>query len=149
MNKITKEYVESILAASTIKDLKWDGKTTVVSATLPNGFTILEHSSCVSPENYDHEIGKNIALKRIADKIWELEGYLLQEKLHLLQSPEVLYMNKSIRCLALELPEPVWDDVKKAWNDVNEKFYVRSETSSGTTILGSKIIGEFGTKLEK
>jgi len=32
--------------------------------------------------------------------------------------------------------------------NVDSKFYVKSETSSGTTILGSKIIGEFGVKLK-
>ena len=32
-------------------------KTTVVRAVLRNGFEIVESSSCVSPENYDEELG--------------------------------------------------------------------------------------------
>lgn len=75
---VTQEMVDSILAASTIEDVKMGAKTTVVSATLPNGFVIVQSSSCVDPENYDHKLGKEICLKRIKDKIWEFEGYYLQ-----------------------------------------------------------------------
>lgn len=55
-----------------------DNKTTVVHAVLKNGFTITESSSCVDPENYSKEIGVNICMERIADKIWELLGFMLQ-----------------------------------------------------------------------
>lgn len=54
------------------------GKTTVVRATLRNGFTIVEASSCVSPENYDEKMGADICLGHIKDKIWMLLGFLLQ-----------------------------------------------------------------------
>lgn len=80
-NSITKEHVDSILAASQVESVKLGPKTTVVQLTLPNGFTITETSSCVDPENYNHDLGVEIASKRCAEKIWMLEGYLLQEKL--------------------------------------------------------------------
>ena len=53
-------------------------KTTVVRAVLKNGFEIVESSSCVSPENYDEIVGREICPKKIRDKIWELLGFLLQ-----------------------------------------------------------------------
>lgn len=57
-------------------------KCTIVSCKLPNGFVIVESSACVSPENYNEKIGVDICLDKIADKIWELEGYLLQNQLY-------------------------------------------------------------------
>ena len=53
-------------------------KTTVVRAVLRNGFEIVESSSCVSPENYDEAMGREICLEKIRDKVWELLGVLLQ-----------------------------------------------------------------------
>ena len=76
--KITKEHVEATLKNSKIECLKMGEKTTVVCVTLPNKFEIIQTSSCVDPKNYDHELGKSICMKRVEDKIFELEGYLLQ-----------------------------------------------------------------------
>lgn len=53
-------------------------KTTVVRATLKNGFEIVEASSCVIPENYDEDLGAQICVKKIKDKVWMLLGFLLQ-----------------------------------------------------------------------
>ena len=53
-------------------------KTTVVRAVLRNGFEIVESSSCVSPANYDEELGAEICLEKIRDKVWFLLGFLLQ-----------------------------------------------------------------------
>ena len=49
---------------------------------LKNGFTVTGESACVSPENFDAEIGKKIAYENARNKIWQLEGYLLKEKLN-------------------------------------------------------------------
>lgn len=53
-------------------------KTTIVRAMLKNGYEIVEASSCVSPENYDEALGREICMKRIKNKIWGLLGFLLQ-----------------------------------------------------------------------
>lgn len=53
-------------------------KTTLVHVTLANGFTITEASSCVDPENYSVEIGAEICMEHIKNKVWELLGFLLQ-----------------------------------------------------------------------
>jgi hypothetical protein len=54
---------------------------TVCCLTLRNGFTVTGESACASPENFDVEIGRNIAKKNAREKIWALEGYLLKQKL--------------------------------------------------------------------
>lgn len=57
-------------------------KTTIVRAMLRNGFEIVEASSCVSKENYDEEMGRNICMEKIKDKVWMLLGFLLQTAVH-------------------------------------------------------------------
>jgi hypothetical protein len=61
-----------------VKVITLDGKTTVVRVLLKNGFTCVEASSCVSPENYDEAMGAKICMDRIKNQIWKLLGFLLQ-----------------------------------------------------------------------
>lgn len=75
---VTKEDIDNILANTFIKAEKYGDKTTIVKATLPNGFVIIADSSCVDPNNFDMSIGEQECMKKIEDKIWELEGYRLQ-----------------------------------------------------------------------
>jgi hypothetical protein len=49
---------------------------------LRNGFTVTGESACVSPENFDAEIGRQVARENAINKIWPLEGYLLKQRLH-------------------------------------------------------------------
>lgn len=48
---------------------------------LKNGFTVTGESACVSPENFNAELGRKIARQHAVDKIWPLEGYLLRDRL--------------------------------------------------------------------
>lgn len=57
-------------------------RTTVVRCVLRNGFEIVESSSCVDPKNYSEEMGHDICMEKIKDKIWELLGFLLQTAWH-------------------------------------------------------------------
>ena len=49
---------------------------------LRNGFTVTGESACVSPENFDAEIGRKAARTNAVNKIWPLMGYALREKLN-------------------------------------------------------------------
>ena len=49
---------------------------------LKNGFTVTGESACASPENFDAQIGRDIARQNAIQKIWPLMGYQLKEKLH-------------------------------------------------------------------
>src|SRR5271156_6246560 len=48
---------------------------------LRNGFTVTGESACVSPENFDPAIGRKIAREHARNKIWQLEGYALRQRL--------------------------------------------------------------------
>lgn len=78
---ITQEYIDEIIENSTFDVKTVFDKCTIVTCKLPNGFVIVESSACVSPENYNKEIGIDICMKKIKDKVWELEGYRLQQYL--------------------------------------------------------------------
>lgn len=83
-NTVTQEQIEDILNNSDYEVThKVFGKVCIVVAQLPNGFTIVADAACVDPANYDGTIGVGIAMKKIENKLWELEGYLLQNSLKL------------------------------------------------------------------
>lgn len=82
VNTVTPERIEEIMNNSNFDAHTVFGKCTVLACRLPNGFVIVESSACVSPENYDEDLGIDICLGRIKDKVWELEGYRLQEELY-------------------------------------------------------------------
>lgn len=87
-NTVTNDQIDAIVAATEFKTQTVYGKTTIVSAKLPNGFVITESSSCVDPVNYDEKLGAKICKDRIINKIWELEGYKLQEELYRKSQPK-------------------------------------------------------------
>ena len=58
------------------------GKTTVCCLTLKNGFTVTGESAVVDPLNFNEELGRAIARSHARNKVWALEGYLLQQRLY-------------------------------------------------------------------
>jgi hypothetical protein len=48
---------------------------------LRNGFTVIGHSACASPENYNKEIGERIARENAEREIWPLLGFRLRDQL--------------------------------------------------------------------
>lgn len=79
MNTLTIEQIESTIVKEL--DYKLGEKTTCVLLILKNGFEVIGFSACVDPVNYNHELGKQYARSRAITKVWELEGYLLQDKI--------------------------------------------------------------------
>lgn len=77
--RIKPERINWIMEHSEINIQTMFDKCTVVTCKCPNGFVITESSACVSPDNYDEDTGVDICLNKIEDKLWELEGYMLQE----------------------------------------------------------------------
>jgi hypothetical protein len=57
------------------------GKQCIVVAKLPNGFTVVGEAACVDPNNYDEVTGEKLAKKKIESRLWELEGYSLQNSI--------------------------------------------------------------------
>jgi len=54
---------------------------TVCAMTLRNGYIVTGESAAASPENFDEAIGRKIARENARNKIWQLEGYLLRQRL--------------------------------------------------------------------
>lgn len=76
--RVRAEHIEEMLAASTFAVTTMGDTTTVLTATLPSGFEITETSACIDPAMYDQDLGESLARQKIASRVWELEGYLLQ-----------------------------------------------------------------------
>ena len=82
-NTVTAEQVKENMQDVIVRTLDDFGKpTTYVAVKVKNGFTVRESTTCVDPSNYNEEIGKQICLEKIEDKIWFLLGYQLQEDLY-------------------------------------------------------------------
>lgn len=73
---ITQDNVDNFIKSVDV--ITMGDKTTVVRATLVNGFEIVESSSCVKKENYDEKYGAEICMEHIKNRIWHLLGFLLQ-----------------------------------------------------------------------
>ncbi len=55
---------------------------TVCVITMQNGFMVHGVSASASPENHDADIGQRYAYDNAFKQLWQLEGYLLRERLH-------------------------------------------------------------------
>lgn len=89
MNKVTKESIEA-----KIKDVQYrklTHKLTHCLIIMENGFQVTGESACVDPKNYDQAIGEKCAYENAFEKIWMIEGYLLQEKLNCKKSAYELF----------------------------------------------------------
>jgi len=74
--KVNEDMVERFVRD--LESVKLGDKTTVVRVVLANDFEIIESSACVDAENYDHNLGRDLAYKRAKDQVWKLLGFLLQ-----------------------------------------------------------------------
>ncbi len=79
---VSQEHIDKLInEAETQEAIFWD-KELVISFKLHNGFTVLGRAACVDPANFDLVIGRKIAKDNAKEQLWQLEGYLLQTKLH-------------------------------------------------------------------
>lgn len=132
-NRVTSDMVDDIIDNSEVIVDTLFGNCTMVALRMPNSFIIVETSACVDPANYDEDLGFEICMGRIRDKIYELEGYKLCNELHKDYVDDVDDMdndwNTCVDC-------PNWDDCKEnqydcdddKWNDDDEYWdYVASK----------------------
>lgn len=83
MNTVTKEEVLDNMKDIIVRTVvEFDKPCTYVTVRMKNGFTVRESTTCVDPINYSEEIGKQICLEKIEDKIWFLLGYALQDNIY-------------------------------------------------------------------
>lgn len=81
-NTVTKDQLDDLVAKSNVEYAVFGNKLTVAVITLPSNFKVTGEASCVDANNFDKELGEKYALENAVEKLWELEGYLLAERLH-------------------------------------------------------------------
>jgi hypothetical protein len=78
--RVTEERIEEVIQKAAYH--QFPGTTvTVCCLTLVNGYNVVGQSACASPENFDAQLGRDLALKDAKRQIWALEGYALRERL--------------------------------------------------------------------
>ncbi len=83
--RLTPEHIDSVIDESHFYVVPGT-TTTLCCLILKNGFTVTGSSACASPENFNAELGEKIAFNNARGKIWDLEGYLLKERLFVSQA---------------------------------------------------------------
>ena len=81
-DKLTPEDIRNWMDMSISTSVDGDAKTTLTRVEMPSGFIDWEASSCVSPENYHQEIGRQICLEHIETRVWKLLGFVPQWGVH-------------------------------------------------------------------
>ena len=80
-NTVTQQQIDNLIEEAQVSVKTVFDKCTIVAVQLKNGFVLVESSSCVDPVNYCEAQGIAICMEKIKDKLWELEGYKLQNEL--------------------------------------------------------------------
>ena len=88
--RLTPDLIDSVIVDEAFYVYP-DTTFTVCLLTLRNGYQVIGESACASPENFDVEIGRKIAKDNARSKVWQLEGYLLKEKLSNMSNVESAY----------------------------------------------------------
>jgi hypothetical protein len=78
---VDKQYLEKRIADVYYKVMP-DGRTTICTIAMVNGFTVNGFSACVLASNFDAALGRRYSYENAFEQLWPLEGYLLAEELH-------------------------------------------------------------------
>jgi hypothetical protein len=86
--RITQSHIAKLLEGVGYHTHVIPGTTTILAtAIMPSGFTLATaESACVSPENFNLQLGLEIAITKAkalaTDALWKLEGYRLKQTMH-------------------------------------------------------------------
>lgn len=78
--KVTKDQIEGRIDSVSYHRL--GATTTLCFLALDNGYSVLGHSACVNPQNYDEQIGQSLAYEDAVRQLWPLFGFELAERQH-------------------------------------------------------------------
>jgi hypothetical protein len=78
--RITKELIESRIKST--EYIVWPQTTTTLcKIELDNGFSVIGHSACVDPKNFNKDVGQTIAHTNAFNQLWAHFGFMLSESL--------------------------------------------------------------------
>lgn len=107
--RLTPACIDAAICAESYTTLP-SGKVMVCELTLRNGFTVRGEAAVVSKANFDEEVGRKISRENARNKVWELEGYLLQQRLHDLATDAGSFDELVGRFLTWPVPADVYPD---------------------------------------
>ncbi len=81
MNTVTTNSIDARIDSVTYHRIP-NSTMTICAIRMVNGFTVTGESACVNPANFDREMGEEIAYENAFEKLWQLEGYLLAERIY-------------------------------------------------------------------
>lgn len=73
-NIITQEQVDASIKSTQYYNFP-NSTVTICLITLHNGWSVTGKSSCIDPQNFNEEIGKQVAFNDAKGKIWQFLGY--------------------------------------------------------------------------
>ena len=85
--RVTKEHIDALMARVVYLFNQPEGTTSTLAHAFLDGTFLLAtgHSACVSPDNFNAELGRSMAQAQAEEKargeLWKLEGYALRAKL--------------------------------------------------------------------
>lgn len=79
--RLTPEKIDAVIVSEQYHVFP-ESTFTACLLKLQNGYTVIGESACASPENFDAALGRKIARENARNKIWQLEGYLLKQRIY-------------------------------------------------------------------
>lgn len=80
--RVTEESIRAKIHSVTYEAVGDWGHGTLCVIKMQNGWLSTGFSAPADPRNYDPEVGKRYAYENAFKPLWQLEGYLLRERLH-------------------------------------------------------------------
>lgn len=94
--RITPADIDALLQKAQVGFWHPEGTTlTICVIQLPNGFCVTGESAAASLENFQEDIGQELAFKKARVKVWELEGYRLKSELHAMEESTFVVVPES------------------------------------------------------
>lgn len=78
--RVTEESIKAKIASVEYEVVKGNGTLCII--TMRNGWISTGFSAPADARNFDAEVGKRYAYDNAFKPLWQLEGYLLRERLH-------------------------------------------------------------------
>lgn len=79
--RLSPAKIDAVIVGCTFTILP-SGRTIICELTLRNGFTVRGESSVISIANFNKALGEELAYKDAKRKVWQLEAYLLTQRLY-------------------------------------------------------------------
>ena len=83
LNRVTLDSIKDKISDIQYINPETTEHMTIAIVTMVNGFVVIGKSAPADPENFNLPLGKTFAEEDAIRQLWQLEGYLLREELHL------------------------------------------------------------------